>query len=463
MKEKSIQFESNTFRFTQSEGNWQLKLAKSQTRVTDSRQLALITESSDLFVPAQVSDEQNTFTFTFTVNPRAKKWDDVRNLGRNDQLRLLCNVARLHECLSTRLTFFLHPDNVVFDDNLMPKVVYRGIRDWVPPYEADEQEFLTQYKCLAVALFSKKYSFDQLYAGSLQHAKDTKFERQVGELDDFKSFVHFLQESYQKEQSLTEKTMQLVPKKRFRLFKQLAISMIVLVVVLAVPLVYFGFVKGPYQEKLLAAHRDFLATDYSKVISDLQGENPEKLSTPAKYILAYSYVQAERLSDDQKTAIMNNISLKSDPNYLLYWIYNGRGEFEESTDLAKYIDDPQLIMYGLLQQIDQAKNDPDLSGSEREELVQKLQDEFHNYEEKYRPDAEDDSSTPASSSEPSQPDSDQQDVEQSDNTSTESAEQENAASQRAETENVKTDEKEADRKETTNTKSKNDDKKSKKE
>src|SRR5699024_11594338 len=57
-----------------------------------------------------------------------------------------------------------------------------------------------------------------------------------------------------------------------------------------------------------------------------------------------------------------------DKDYLLYWIYNGHGEFEESMDKAKFLDDPQLIMYGLIKQIEQAKNDPSLEGSERDEL-----------------------------------------------------------------------------------------------
>src|SRR5699024_8549470 len=93
------------------------------------------------------------------------------------------NVARFQECLPTRTTCLLHPDNLVFDDNLMPSMIYRGIRDLLPPYEMEEEKFLKQYKCLIIALFSKTYTFDQLYAGSLTNANETEFQRQVSEME----------------------------------------------------------------------------------------------------------------------------------------------------------------------------------------------------------------------------------------------------------------------------------------
>ncbi|ENQ3107193.1 type VII secretion protein EssB [Bacillus sp. 491mf] len=387
MTERTIQLDSMNYLFETTEHVRKLKLSKSQTRVKDIRQLELITEKSNFFVPATVEDHEDMFTFEFNVKEQTREWQDVQKLGKNDKLRLLLNVARFQECLQTRKTFFLHPDNIVFDDNYMPYLVYRGIRDIVPPYRLDDAKFLRQYKCLVVALFSKKYSFDELYSGSLENAKDTAFDRSVVDVSTFDDLVKLLNDQYRREQTTTEKNMQLVPKKRFRLFKRLSISMIVASVVLAVPLGYFSFVKMPYQNKLLEADKNFLATDYDKVISTLKEQDPEKLPDASKYVLASSYVKAEKLTDDQKAAIMKNVSLKSDKSYLLYWIYNGRGDFSKSLDLAKYIDDPQLIMYGLIKQIEQVKNNPKLTGSAREEKVQKYQKELEDYQKKYNTDS----------------------------------------------------------------------------
>ncbi|MEH7272499.1 type VII secretion protein EssB [Neobacillus vireti] len=400
MNEKTIQMESMTYQFLIHEDKWQLKLPKSQTRVNDIRQMVLINQDSDLFVPSFVEEEDDKFIFTFMVDPHAKQWEDIRKLDRKDKLRLLCNLARFRICLTTRITFFMHPDHLIVDDNLIPSFVYRGIRDVVPPYQFDEETFLFQYKCLIVALFSKKYRFDELYAGSLNHAKDTEFDRQIGEIDDLDALIKLLNIHYIQEKMETEKKMQIVPKKQFRLFKQLTFIMISLSVLLTIVLIYLNFVKVPYQGHLLEANRYFLSLDYGNVIHELEDENPEKLPSATKYTLAYSYIKSERLSNVQKETILKNISIKSDPNYLLYWIYNGRGDFNRTIDIAKFIDDPQLIMYGLIKQIEGAKNDPTLSGTEREKRVQNYEEQYKSYAEKYSLDP--DTSDPAGLQDPNQ-------------------------------------------------------------
>ncbi|MBO1910802.1 type VII secretion protein EssB, partial [Microvirga sp. 3-52] len=256
MNEKTIELESMTYQFEIEKDIWKLRLAKSQTSIKDFRQLALMTERTDFFVPAAVEEEQDSYVFSYTVNEKLKKWADIEKLGRNDKLRALCNVGRFQECLPTRTTFFLHPENLVFNDNLIPSIIYRGIRDLVPPYTNDSSKFLHQYKCLAIALFSKKYTFDELYNGSISNAIETEFERKVVGIADVSALIRFLEENYEIEQKTTEQTMQLVPKKQFRLFKQLSIMMIALSLILTAPLAYFSFVKMPYQNKLLAAHHD---------------------------------------------------------------------------------------------------------------------------------------------------------------------------------------------------------------
>src|SRR5699024_7748734 len=97
-----------------------------------------------------------------------------------------------------------------------------------------------------------------------------------------------------------DKTMQMVPIKRFRLFKRLAVIMIVVAVLLGAPLIYFGLVSLPYQQHQLDAHEEYLASDYGGVISALENENAENLPQASKYILAHSYINTEKLSDSEK-------------------------------------------------------------------------------------------------------------------------------------------------------------------
>ncbi|RDW16462.1 type VII secretion protein EssB [Oceanobacillus arenosus] len=390
MKEKTIQFENVSLQFVIEKNNWNLKMPKSHTSVKDIRQMDLLKDPSDQFAPITIDDEEDSFLFSFYLDPDKKRWKQIQELNRNEKLRILCNMTKLDRYLASRINFFLHPDNLVFDDNLMPVVIYRGIRDLVPPYEMDESAFLKQFKCFIIALFSKKYTFDDLYNGSLQNAKEMEFERQVNEIRELAPLKAFLNESYKKEQKKTEKTMEVVPTKRFSLFKRLSIIMIIVSILLIIPLIYYGFINSPFQNKLLESHGEFLATDYGGVIATLEKENPENFPNQTKYILANSYINVENLSEGEKESILKNVSLKSDQNYLLYWIYNGRGQFEESLEKAKYIDDPQLIMYGLIKQIEQAKNNPELSGTERDDLVNKLGDQLNKYIEDYNLDPDED-------------------------------------------------------------------------
>ncbi|MBC6153482.1 type VII secretion protein EssB, partial [Listeria booriae] len=133
---------------------------------------------------------------------------------------------------------------------------------------------------------------------------------------------------------------------------------------------------------LLTANEQFLKTDYDKVITGLEKVDPEKMPQSVQYELAYSYVNGEKMSDKKKENIMNTISLKSDPKNLLYWIYNGRGEFSESLDIAKLLDDPTLAMYSLTKQIEQVQSDSKLSGEEKVEKLKTLEDSLKAYDDK---------------------------------------------------------------------------------
>ena len=383
MQEKEIHMESGTFHFAVHDNHWELKMPKSQTRVKDARHLSLLTEKADYFIPTQVEEDDDTYTFLYSVKATDKLWSDVVTLNRADKLRLLCNLARVRKILSTRITIFLHPDNLSWDDNLMPSIIHRGIRDLVPPFEVNEAAFFQQYKCLAVAMFSKQFSFNELYSGSIHNARDTDFEKQIADVEDLESLITLLETNYRREKAETEKNMQMVPRRKFRLFKQLSYSMIAVAIILVIPLAYLLFNRLPEQNHLLQANSYFLTNEYGNVISELESFEPDDLPYSAKYILAYSYIRTEKmLGPNQKEVIMKNISMKSDENYLLYWVYNGRGDFESSMNLAMYVDDPTLIIYGLVQQITAAKNDPDLSGPEREEKVQKLDQQLDEYKEK---------------------------------------------------------------------------------
>ncbi|WP_231196048.1 type VII secretion protein EssB/YukC [Streptococcus equi] len=62
--------------------------------------------------------------------------------------------------------------------------------------------------------------------------------------------------------------------------------------------------------------------------------------------MAYSVIMTEPLTDKQKEEL-SKISNQSNEDYLRYWVLIGQAKIDDAMDIASYLDDPQLLMYGL--------------------------------------------------------------------------------------------------------------------
>ena len=76
---------------------------------------------------------------------------------------------------------------------------------------------------------------------------------------------------------------------------------------------------------------------------------------------------------------MNNVTLKTEDLYLEYWIEIGRGNADDALDIAKRLDDSDLILYAIAQEMENVRNDDSLSGSDRESQLDDLQSEYDKY------------------------------------------------------------------------------------
>jgi uncharacterized membrane protein YukC len=112
----------------------------------------------------------------------------------------------------------------------------------------------------------------------------------------------------------------------------------------------------------------------------LENYPPEKMPYVVQYELASSYVMTESLNEEQRKVVLNNITLKTDPQYLLYWIYIGRGRSEDALELARAMEDRELIMYGLLKYREEIKADEELSGEEKQKKIEAIDKEIEEYE-----------------------------------------------------------------------------------
>ena len=258
------------------------------------------------------------------------------------------------------------------------KIAYRGIPGLMVPQSISSEDFLRQAKCFTVTLFSD-LDFMDLYNGSLELETLPDFLNDLCQAGDIEAAVAVLEKYYTEKAAKERADLVLVPSRRHRVFKLATIWLTASVVLLIVPLIYLIFVQNPFKEKMLQADTAFIKVDYSGVITELERIDPASLPNTQKYELAYSYIQGLEFSSEQKKVILNNVTLKSDELYLTYWIQVGRNRFEEALDIAKRINDSDLILYALTQEIKQVREDGNLSGKDRESKLNTLESEYKKY------------------------------------------------------------------------------------
>ena len=145
-----------------------------------------------------------------------------------------------------------------------------------------------------------------------------------------------------------------------------------------------SFVTVGNKNKLLDIRLSFINKDYSNVIKTSEKVDSKSLSQDDKYIVAYSVIQSEPLSANQKEQVLK-INNQSNSDYLRYWVLIGQAKIDEAIDVASFLDDPQLLMYGLTKKIDEVQRDPNLSSEKRTEQLNNYKTKLEELKKKYVP------------------------------------------------------------------------------
>lgn len=378
MTEERFVFGEQPFIYEKNETSWQLKLKRSDVASQDLRELLLLDLHHPLFLEQTMEADEDSVTFTYELEPHGLSYEELKTRTISERLRLALNVFSLESSLDLPVTFLLHPDNLFITKNAQAKIAYRGVPGIMTPQSLSAEDFLRQAKCFTVTLFSD-LDFMDLYNGSLELETLPDFLNELRQTTTISDAMAVLEKYYLEKADQEKSNLVLVPSRRHRVFKLATIWLTAGIILLFIPLVYLIFLQNPFKEKLLQADTAFIKVDYSGVITELEGIAPSSLPNTQKYELAYSYIQGLEFSSDQKKVILNNVTLKSDELYLIYWIQIGRNKFEDALDTAKRINDSDLILYALTQEIKQVREDDKLSGKDREAKLDSLENEYKKY------------------------------------------------------------------------------------
>lgn len=264
----------------------------------------------------------------------------------------------------------LRPENLYYDIHNQVFVMYRDV--YGKGEEFDEEEFLKQYKALTGFVLQDKYNYEDYYDGGMELLQKDKFLELIAKADTVEEIEKCLLEEYERLIAEHRETKIEIDKKKYKRKKTaLAVTSILLVLALTFS-GYELFWMKPYERAVIKAQRDYLKINYSGVIEDFEKTDMSRLSVYDKYILAYSYIQCENLTEEQKKNINSALSLDINEKILDYWIALGRLEVSEAENIAQQVSDNDLLLYAYLKEKNMLETDTEISGSEKEERMEEL-------------------------------------------------------------------------------------------
>lgn len=287
-------------------------------------------------------------------------------------------VEKVYSHPYPRLNLIVCPENIIFSKALEPMFLYYGVLGSLPPYETDESRLWLETKAVVAAAIDNSFTFEEYLKYS-----------EILELKEVGATIMGMKDSQALLDYITEKMHELeiiemgnikLPRKKWKWTKYLAIGLGILILpAIIFTIIYFVHEK-PKNEAYTLSHEYFLGKNYSQVVTLLEPYSVKGMPYIVLYELAYASVTNERLDEEQKKNVLSNITLQTDANYLKYWIHLGRGEAEDAVDIARAMEDGELITFGLLKRREEVKADKDLSGEEMQILLNEIDQEVEEFE-----------------------------------------------------------------------------------
>lgn len=347
--------------------------------------LSLLEVNNPNFINSKIIKEDNILKIIFYFDEsKYYTWIEVCEMKIVDRIRHLLNILKLYDNLkNSYFTYQLEPENLLFDYNALAYLLSKGIYKQVSPYDSiSEIEFIKVYQAMAISLLDRKKSFKELVDGQLDFYKGTFLSEKIIKATSLEQLKNILEAEYQKESKNLIVNFTIISKK---LFNYMKISMIFISCVAIVACLLSGYMLLDYlpKEKNIANIRlAFINNNFTDVITLAKNVDANKISQDDKYLIAYSTIMTEPLTNEQKNEL-SKISVRSSEAYLRYWMMIGQQKIEQAIDIASFLDDPQLLMYALTKKIDDIQRNPNLSAEDRSTKISDLKNKLDELKKKY--------------------------------------------------------------------------------
>ena len=345
---------------------------------------ALLVAEQPYFVNQNVIEEEGKLTIESLLTDEYYSWDKLITMIDEEKLRHLINIGQLFHALQDSIyTYNLSPNNLVFSRNGIPLFVFRGVKGQVPPYDVVSlDEFTVNFKAMIVSLLDKKTSYEKLIEGQSPFYKGKLFCETIMKAENLDEIISLLEEKYLEEREQNKEKFSRVPNKLVSRLKLTTLITSLIGFFSLVGVLYFLLFAMPSQQMISDLRLAFVHQDYSAVVSTVKNTDSKSLSQDDSYMVAYSVIKTEPLTEAQKTEL-SKISTQSNTDYLRYWVLIGQSKIDEAMDIASYLDDPQLLMYGLTKKIDEVQRNPNLTSEQRTEQLNNYKGKLEELKKNY--------------------------------------------------------------------------------
>ena len=282
----------------------------------------------------------------------------------------------------SRLQLIICPENIVVDESLSPHLLHYGIKESLPPYEADQEKRWMEVKASIAASVDGRHSFEDYLrlhetielssaAASIIKARD---ENELSEI--IRNSIEMIEKK--------DKEYVKVPQKKWKATRYSALGLLIVLLPLLAFSLYTLIFAQPKQAAFINSQEHFLKRQYSEVVSGLSNYDVDQMPRVVQYELAQSYIINEALTEDQKENVQKTITLNTDSHYYHYWIHIGRGDAKEALDISRELEDRDLILFALLKYREVVKADDHHTTDEKQQKIDEIQAEIDEYIEEQK-------------------------------------------------------------------------------
>lgn len=328
---------------------------------------------------AQIQEEKEELHFTYDTEGRVP----LKEGKKEDVLLLLLVLESIGGLWEGRkkYKFSLGPENLYYDQHGSVKIKERDIP--IQGKDEDDKEFLKEYKAIIGFALQKKYQYEDFLKGGLELLGKDQFLGRIRELQSVGEIQEYLREEYDKIKTERTKNKVLLPKNRYAIVKNTSIALGTLLLVSIGFLGYYLLIQNPYKEAAIQLSNAYLESDYVGCVDAMKKVEVKQMNLHQKYMLANAYVRSEDLTQEQKTNILESMTLKDSVAKLEYWIYLGRLDADKAEDIALQQSDNQLLLYAYMKKKAKIEDDTKLSGSEKSTQLQEIIKKMEPLVEKY--------------------------------------------------------------------------------